>query len=107
VLLQQGLALGVVFAGDLVVVPRSTVGLHHDCCSGQRKSGISRRPASRRGLFTSGRVNPLSRIRSKTMSSSSVRVGAGPVARMRFRFRAPLRAKPPKCAHELWDIHQT
>jgi len=30
VLLQQGLALGVVFAGDLVVMPRSTVGLHHD-----------------------------------------------------------------------------
>jgi len=58
-------------------------------CLGQRKSGMTRRPRQTSGMLTSGWGRPPRNSRSSTRSSSSLRIGAGPVAIRWASFLAP------------------
>ncbi len=73
-------------------------------CSGHPKSGITRRPASRSGTFTSGSASAASRIRPSTTSSSSLRVGAGPEATIRLSLARPERRPERPSAATSWAM---
>ena len=71
-------------------------------CSGQRKSGMTRRPSRCRGTLTCGGVRPAALSRSWTRSSSSLRVAGGWVARTRAK-----RARPGRpAARSSWRARQ-
>jgi hypothetical protein len=59
------------------------------CWSGQRKSGMTRRPSRCMGTLTCGGVRPAAASRSWTRSSSSVRVAGGRLARTRAKRARP------------------
>lgn len=81
--LEERLTIGVGLARVPVLVPGSSVGLDDEPLRGPAQVGTTRRPAMCSGTLTSGRARPLVRMSSSSTSSSSLRVGAGPLAAIR------------------------
>ncbi len=74
------------------------------CWSGHLKSGMIVRPLRLIGTLTCGGLNPALRRRSRTASSSSLRVGAGPVARILVRLAVPGRGARWSRAVRIWGM---
>ncbi len=71
---------------------------------GQRKSGTIVRPSRWSGTLTCGGSNPALRMRSRTASSSSLLVGAWPVARILVRLAMPGRGPRRSSVSRIWGI---